>query len=105
MKMDGPMDIRQLKYFLRVAEMESLSRAASVLRVAQPALSRQIKSLEEELAVLLLRRHGWGVTPTPAGQVLMIHARQVLKEVEAARDAVLACQAEPTGKLSFGVPT
>lgn len=99
------MDFRQLRYFLHVAEMQSLSRAASVLRVAQPALSRQIKGLEEELGVPLLRRHGWGVTPTPAGQVLMNHARQVLKEVGAARDAVLAYQSEPSGRLSFGVPS
>ncbi len=99
------MDFRQLRYFLHVAEMQSLSRAASVLRVAQPALSRQIKSLEDELGVPLLRRHGWGVTPTPAGQVLMDHARIVLKEVGAARDAVLAYQSEPSGTLSFGVPS
>ncbi|HYG90699.1 MAG TPA: LysR substrate-binding domain-containing protein [Azospirillum sp.] len=99
------MDFRQLRYFLHVAEMQSLSRAAALLRVAQPALSRQIKSLEEELGVPLLRRHGWGVTPTPAGQVLMNHARQVLKEVSAARDAVLAYQSEPSGTLSFGVPS
>ncbi|WP_431859139.1 LysR family transcriptional regulator [Azospirillum sp.] len=99
------MDFRQLRYFLHVAEMQSLSRAASVLRVAQPALSRQIKALEDELGVPLLRRHGWGVTPTPAGQVLMDHARIVLKEVGAARDAVLAYQSEPSGTLSFGVPS
>lgn len=99
------MDFRQLRYFLHVAEMQSLSRAASVLRVAQPALSRQVKALEDELGVALLRRHGWGVTPTPAGQVLMDHARIVLKEVGAARDAVLAYQSEPSGTLSFGVPS
>jgi len=98
-------DIRQLRYFLHVAELQSLSRASALLRVAQPALTRQIKSLEEELDVLLLRRHGWGVTPTPAGQILMNHARQVLQEVDAARDAVLAYQAEPSGSLSFGVPS
>jgi len=99
------MEFRQLRYFLHVGEMQSLSRAASVLRVAQPALSRQIKGLEEELGVALLRRHGWGVTPTPAGQVLMNHARQVLKEMDAARDAVQAYQSEPSGTLSFGVPS
>lgn len=99
------MEIRQLKYFLHVAEMQSLSRAALLVRVAQPALSRQIKNLEEELGVPLLHRHGWGVTPTPAGQVLMDHARVVLKDMAAARDAVLAYQSEPSGHLSFGVPS
>ncbi|MCW2239907.1 LysR family transcriptional regulator [Azospirillum canadense] len=99
------MDFRQLGNFLHVAELQSLSRAASVLRVAQPALSRQIKSLEEELGVQLLQRHGWGVTPTPAGRVLMEHARRVLKEVGAARDAVQAYQMEPSGTVTFGTPT
>ncbi|MBP2312822.1 LysR family transcriptional regulator [Azospirillum soli] len=99
------MDFRQLRNFLHVAELQSLSRAAAVLRVAQPALSRQIKALEEELGVQLLQRHGWGVTPTPAGQVLMEHARRVLKEVGAARDAVQAYQMEPSGSVTFGTPT
>lgn len=99
------MDIRQLRYFLHVAELQSLSRAAAQLRVAQPALTRQIKGLEEELGVLLLRRHGWGVTPTPAGQILMNHARQLVQDIDAARDAVQAYQAEPSGPLSFGVPS
>ncbi len=99
------MDFRQLGNFLHVAELQSLSRAAAVLRVAQPALSRQIKSLEEELGVQLLQRHGWGVTPTPAGRVLMEHARRVLKEVGAARDAVQAYQMEPSGSVTFGTPT
>ncbi|HEY0835235.1 MAG TPA: LysR family transcriptional regulator [Azospirillum sp.] len=99
------MDIRHLGNFLHVAELQSLSRAASVLRVAQPALSRQIKALEEELGVQLLNRHGWGVTPTPAGRVMMDHARRVLKEVGAARDAVQAYQSEPSGSVTFGTPT
>ncbi|HYH18408.1 MAG TPA: LysR family transcriptional regulator [Azospirillum sp.] len=99
------MDIRHLGNFLHVAELQSLSRAASVLRVAQPALSRQIKALEEDLGVQLLNRHGWGVTPTPAGRVMMDHARRVLKEVGAARDAVQAYQSEPSGSVTFGTPT
>lgn len=99
------MDVRHLDHFLRVADLQSLSRAASVLRVAQPALSRQIKALEEELGVQLLHRHGWGVTPTSAGLVLVEHARRVLKEVEATRAAVLEHDGEPSGRVSFGTPT
>ncbi len=99
------MDLRQLGNFLHAAELQNLSRAATALRVAQPALSRQIKALEEELGVQLLQRRGWGVTPTPAGRVLMEHARRVLKEVGAARDAVLAYQEEPSGNVTFGTPT
>lgn len=99
------MDLRQLKYFLHAAEMQSLSRAAEQLRVAQSALSRHIKNLEEELAVALLHRHGWGVTPTPAGELLMDHARVLLKDLDAARNAVRAYQDEPSGTLAFGVPS
>lgn len=99
------MDLQQLTYFLHTAEAQSLSRAAAVLRVAQPTLSRQIRALEEDLGVQLLSRHGWGVLPTATGRVLMEHVRRVLKEVDLARDAVLAYQSEPSGRISFGVPT
>ncbi len=99
------MEVRTLEHFLRVADLQSLSRAAAVLRVAQPALSRQIKALEEELGVQLLHRHGWGVTPTDAGLVLMERARRVVKEMDAAREAVLVHRSEPSGRVSFGTPT
>lgn len=99
------MDLQQLTYFLHTAEAQSFSRAAAMLRVAQPTLSRQIKALEEDLGVQLLSRHGWGVLPTATGRVFMEHVRRVLREVELARDAVLAYQSEPSGRLSLGVPT
>ena len=56
------------------------------------------------MGVQLLQRHGWGVTPTPARRVMMEHAQRILKEVGAARDAVLAYQSDPTGNVTFGVP-
>lgn len=99
------MDLRQLSNFVQIAELQSLSRAAAMLGIAQPALSRQVKALEEELGVSLLTRHGWGVTPTLAGRTLADHARRVLHEAQAARDAVQALQAEPSGSVSLGVPT
>ncbi|WP_445376254.1 LysR family transcriptional regulator [Niveispirillum fermenti] len=97
------MNLRQLSYFVRIIELQSLSKAAAVLRVAQPALSRQMRALELDLGTDLLVRHGWGVTPTPAGQVLADHARRLLRETQVARDAVTALSAEPAGSLSFGV--
>jgi len=99
------MTLIQLTYFIRAVEMQSLSKAASVVRIAQPALGRQIRSLERELGVELLVRHGWGVTATPAGAVLVEHGRQILKTVEAARTAVSGLAASPTGPVSLTVPS
>src|SRR3546814_4180369 len=89
------MDLRQLRTFLHVAELGSLGRAAERLRVAQPALGRQIRLLEEELGVPLFTRHGRGMAPTPAGRILLDRASAILRlvadtraEVSAERDAV-----------------
>ncbi len=99
------MTLIQLSNFIRVVELQSLSKAAGVVRIAQPALSRQIRALEAELGVTLLVRHGWGVTATAAGMTLMEHARRVLRDAEAARNAVSAMAAEPTGRASLTVPS
>jgi LysR family nitrogen assimilation transcriptional regulator len=65
------MDLKQIEYFVRVAEMGSFTRAAIALNVAQPALSRQIRLLEVELRQNLLKRNGRGASPTEAGQLLL----------------------------------
>lgn len=75
------MDLRQLKYFVQITESGNFSRAAEMLRIAQPSLSQQVKNLEEELGVDLLLRHARGVTPTDMGQQLYDHARRILEEV------------------------
>jgi LysR family nitrogen assimilation transcriptional regulator len=97
--------LAQLASFVRIAELGSLSKAAASLRVAQPALSRQVRTLEEELNAALLIRHAWGVSTTPAGEALLSHARQILRETEAARSAVEALSADPAGLLVLGVPS
>ncbi|EBU7498253.1 LysR family transcriptional regulator, partial [Salmonella enterica subsp. enterica serovar Typhi] len=74
------MDLRQLKYFVKVVESGSFSKAANVLHVAQPALSLHVKHMEEELGVALLHRAAQGVTPTQAGERLMLHAKRILAE-------------------------
>ncbi len=81
-----PMDLRQLEYFVRVAELGSFTRAAVELDVAQPALSRQVRLLEVELRQNLLVRNGRGAVPTEAGKVLMEHGRGILHQVQRARD-------------------
>ena len=99
------MELRHLRNFLTVVEQRSVSNAASIIRLAQPALSRQLRALEDELGAPLLVRHGWGVTPTPEGEVLAEHARLLLQRAQMARDAVGALSGTPTGRLAIGVPS
>lgn len=99
------MELRQLRYFVQIVESGSLSRAAEMLRIAQPSLSLQVKSLEEELGIALLVRHPRGVTPTELGMVFCNHARKVLSEVEQAKDVVRSQAASPVGRVSVGLPT
>ena len=80
------MDLKQLEYFVRVAELGSFTRAAIALDVAQPALSRQVRLLEVELRQSLLTRNGRGATPTEAGKLLLAHGRGILHQVERARE-------------------
>lgn len=99
------MDLKQLSNLIHVVELQSFSKAAAFLRIAQPALSRQVKALEDDLGVNLLERHGWGVTATAEGLILVDHARKLLRGLQEAREAVLALQAEPQGEVTLGVPT
>lgn len=71
------MDLRQLKYFIAIAQSGSMASAAQSLGVAQPSLSQQMKQLEAELSVELLVRSARGVQLTEAGQVLLRHARSI----------------------------
>ena len=99
------MTLVQLAHFVRIAELQSLSKAAAIVRIAQPALSRQVRNLERELGADLLVRHAWGVSLTPAGEVLLARARRLLAEADDARDAVNALSAQPSGRVALGVPT
>lgn len=99
------MDLRQLRYFVQVAEIGNISRAAEVLRVAQPSLSQQIRNLEEELGVDLLVRHARGVTPTELGQRFWDRARRILEEADRAKDDLRSLAESPSGRISVGLPT
>src|SRR3954451_1480238 len=79
------MELRQLEYFAAVARHRHFTRAAESLYVTQPALSQQIRRLEAELGLALLRRTSRGVELTAAGADLLVHAERVLAEVAAAR--------------------
>jgi LysR family hca operon transcriptional activator len=82
----------------------NFTRAAERLRVAQPALSRQIRSLEEELGLPLLERDSRRVALTPAGTVFLTDAREILEQVEAAESRIKRFHREARQTISFGYP-
>jgi DNA-binding transcriptional LysR family regulator len=82
------MELRQLEYFVAVVRHGQFTRAAEELWITQPALSQQVRRLESELGVALLRRTPRGVLPTPAGEELLARAETVLAEVAQARSAM-----------------
>lgn len=97
-------DLRQLDYFVHVAELGSFTRAAGLLRIAQPALSRQVRSLEVELRQNLFERNGRGVTLTDAGRLLLAHGRGILQQVERARQDLEEQRGGAAGRLALGLP-
>jgi DNA-binding transcriptional LysR family regulator len=95
-------DLRDLRYFIAVAETGNLSRAARDAHVAQPALSRRIRALERELGVALLTRHPKGVALTPAGASFAQESRQLLQDAAAALDRADATAAGRRGRVLLG---
>jgi len=98
------MDLKQLDYFVHVAELGSFSKAASLLDTAQSALSHKVRQLEVELKQTLLHRNGRGVTPTEAGKRLLVHARGILMQVARTHDQLAELGQSPSGHLSLGLP-
>jgi LysR family nitrogen assimilation transcriptional regulator len=98
------MDLKQLEYFVRVAELGSFTRAAAALNVAQPALSRQVRQLEVELRQNLLIRNGRGAAPTEAGKLLLEHGRGILHQVERAREELGRVRGALAGRVAIGLP-
>jgi len=101
---DVTMDFKQLAYFVHVVDLGGFSRAARVLGVAQPAISRHVRSLEVELRQSLLIRNGRGATPTEAGKRLLEHARGILQQVDRARREVEETKGAPVGHVVVGFP-
>jgi len=99
------MDLKQLEYFVRVAELGSFTRAAVALDIAQPALSRQVRLLEVELHQTLLTRNGRGALPTEAGKLLLAHGRGILHQVERAREELGRVRGSLAGRVAVGLPT
>lgn len=99
------MDLRQLRYFTAIAECGSISVAARGLRIAQPALTRQIHLLEAELETLLFERVPRGVQLTDAGKQLALDAGKLLDDALAAKDRARRAGQGKLGNLSLALPT
>ena len=96
------MELRHLRYFIAVAEAENVSRAALKLHVSQPALSRQVRDLEDELGFSLLERTAKSVRLTDAGRIFLNEAREVLKRSDLAVAKARAIATDGRGELQVG---
>lgn len=99
-----PMDFKQVESFVRVAELGSFTKAAQVLGVTQPALSRLIRMLEVDLRQTLLVRNGRGAVPTEAGKLLLSHGRGILHQVARAREDLGRVRGALAGRVAIGLP-
>lgn len=95
--------LKQLRYFLGVLEAKSITGAAEIFHVAQPAIGMQIRNLEDELGVKLLVRHARGVMPTEAGVKLARRAEGLLRDFEQMRQDVMEIGNEPRGRVVVGM--
>jgi len=98
------MELSQLRTIIHVAELGSLSKAADRMRIAQPALSRQVRLLEEELGVRLFARHGRGMVLTEQGRDVLAHAIRVMAELEEIRAHAADEGAPLGGQIAIGLP-
>jgi LysR family nitrogen assimilation transcriptional regulator len=97
------MNLRRLKYFVKIVDIGSLTQAADVLYIAQPALSQQLATLEGEVRQQLLLRTSRGVTPTEAGKMLYRHAQISLRQCEQAQNDMDAAGRGVSGHVSIGL--
>lgn len=97
------MELKQLEAFVHVAELGSFTRAAITLDTNQPALSRLVRQLELELRHTLLERNGRGVTPTPAGQRMLAHAKGILQQVQRATQDLDELHGRLAGHFAIGI--
>jgi LysR family transcriptional regulator, nitrogen assimilation regulatory protein len=97
------MQFRQLRYFVKIVDAGSFSRAAALIHVAQPALSQQIQELEERLGVMLLQRSARGVSPTAAGELLFREATSILHQLDQLPNVVRSASGEAEGAVSVGL--
>ena len=98
------MNLRQLQYFIEVSEIQSVTKAATRLNLAQPALTRHIRTLERDLGVQLFSRSGRGIALTNAGAVFRDRVKSILRDLDRARLEVQALSRSPGGRIDIGMP-
>ena len=99
----GRMELRALRSFVWVADLGNITRASTELGIVQPALSRQIQSIEAELGTPLFTRLARGVQLTSAGRRFLEHARSILREVDQAKSELRVRPAAPRGRVALGI--
>src|SRR5439155_2899966 len=97
------MELRSLHYFVRIAELGSITRASAHLHVAQPALTRHVQRIVDVLDDTMFTRANRGVRLTEGGQKLLESAQRILRDVERAGDEIRAHKAHPSGKIALAV--
>jgi Transcriptional regulator len=102
--MDNLMDLRQIRYFTETARLGSFTRAAELLRIAQPAISMAIKRLEDELELTLFNRQDKRVTLTAEGHTFLEHALRLLADVKAAEQEMGDLRGLVKGEVRLGIP-
>ncbi|MBR0713174.1 LysR family transcriptional regulator [Bradyrhizobium liaoningense] len=103
-KQRAALDLKPYYFFVQVAEAGSFSRAACTLSVSQPILSREIKYLEELHGIQLFNRNGRGISLTPAGEQLLVHARSILRSLSLAQDELRALSGAQSGSVIVALP-
>ena len=98
------MNLRQIEFFVQVADAGSFSRASAAIGLTQPGISRQVSALEHELNLRLLHRNGRGIVLTEAGQRFLVYARGILHQLDGARHAVTGSETDLAGKVAIGLP-
>jgi LysR family nitrogen assimilation transcriptional regulator len=99
------MDLRQLRYFVKVVDHGNVTRASEALHIAQPAVSQQLRNLEQALGMQLLERSVRGVVPTAAGRTLYRHASELLRLADGTHNLLQQDAEFPSGKVSVGMPS
>jgi LysR family nitrogen assimilation transcriptional regulator len=96
-------DLRSIRYFVQIADLGSITRASEQLGIAQPALSRHVHSIEEELGTQLLVRLPRGVRLTGSGVQFLDHCRRIVRELARARDEMRSSSEVPKGRVTLGL--
>ena len=97
------MDIKQLRAFLTISETQNITKAANLLNIVQPAVTRQIHLLEEELGVKLFERGRHGMNITEEGKILEVYARRALNEIEQAKMELTSSDSALQGTINIGI--